>query len=88
MLPKLDFKETRSYQKLKAEFDRIKEKHLRDLFSEDKDRFEHFHIQMEEIPVSYTHLRAHETVLDLVCRLLLEKKHTSMLQCLDRSNHL
>ena len=35
---------------------------------------------MEEVmtsaitPVSYTHLRAHETVLDLVCRLLLEKK--------------
>ena len=24
--------------------------------------------------VSYTHLRAHETVLDLVCRLLLEHK--------------
>ena len=28
-------------------------------------------------PVSYTHLRAHETVLDLVCRLLLEKKNQS-----------
>ena len=30
-------------------------------------------------PVSYTHLRAHETVLDIVCRLLLEKKkrHTN-----------
>ena len=27
-----------------------------------------------DTPVSYTHLRAHETVLDLVCRLLLEKK--------------
>mgnify|MGYP003376760431 CR=1 FL=1 len=26
--------------------------------------------------VSYTHLRAHETVLDIVCRLLLEKKNT------------
>ena len=25
----------------------------------------------------YTHLRAHETVLDLVCRLLLEKKNTT-----------
>mgnify|MGYP003381559012 CR=1 FL=1 len=25
-------------------------------------------------PVSYTHLRAHETVLDIVCRLLLENK--------------
>ena len=32
-------------------------------------------IQYGRIPVSYTHLRAHETVLDLVCRLLLEKKH-------------
>ena len=27
--------------------------------------------------VSYTHLRAHETVLDIVCRLLLEKKKTT-----------
>ena len=31
-------------------------------------------------PVSYTHLRAHETVLDIVCRLLLAKKKT-------KSNH-
>ena len=28
----------------------------------------------ENSPVSYTHLRAHETRHDLVCRLLLEKK--------------
>ena len=32
---------------------------------------------MKLAPVSYTHLRAHETVLDLVCRLLLEKKKKS-----------
>ena len=31
-------------------------------------------------PVSYTHLRAHETVLDLVCRLLLEKKNQTRRQ--------
>ena len=31
------------------------------------------------VPVSYTHLRAHETVLDLVCRLLLEKKKQLMI---------
>ena len=30
---------------------------------------------VDRVPVSYTHLRAHETVLDLVCRLLLEKKN-------------
>ena len=33
-------------------------------------------------PVSYTHLRAHETVLDLVCRLLLEKKTYNKHDCL------
>ena len=32
--------------------------------------FDAFH----DVAVSYTHLRAHETVLDLVCRLLLENK--------------
>ena len=30
----------------------------------------------DEKPVSYTHLRAHETDSYLVCRLLLEKKKT------------
>ena len=34
--------------------------------------------QPDHQPVSYTHLRAHETVLDLVCRLLLEKKNPSI----------
>ena len=29
------------------------------------------------LPVSYTHLRAHETKANLVCRLLLEKKKTT-----------
>src|SRR5450756_3033704 len=32
-------------------------------------------------PVSYTHLRAHETRHDLVCRLLLEKKKTQIYGC-------
>ena len=35
---------------------------------------ENRHILIGPDAVSYTHLRAHETVLDLVCRLLLEKK--------------
>ena len=32
-------------------------------------------VERPDAAVSYTHLRAHETVLDLVCRLLLEKKN-------------
>ena len=38
--------------------------------------------------VSYTHLRAHETVLDLVCRLLLEKKKTHIKNCVLTFTHL
>ena len=37
----------------------------------------HLDIVWRTRPVSYTHLRAHETVLDLVCRLLLEKKNNT-----------
>ena len=33
-------------------------------------------LEIEEGAVSYTHLRAHETGRNLVCRLLLEKKKT------------
>ena len=33
--------------------------------------------QDREAAVSYTHLRAHETVLDLVCRLLLDTKNST-----------
>ena len=38
-------------------------------------------------PVSYTHLRAHETVLDLVCRLLLEKKKYHTYNTATTNNH-
>ena len=39
----------------------------------EKEIYKEFDIKRKS--VSYTHLRAHETVLDLVCRLLLEKKN-------------
>ena len=41
-----------------------------------KDKeFEESRSMDEAIAVSYTHLRAHETGRNLVCRLLLEKKN-------------
>ena len=46
--------------------------------------------EMNPVTVSYTHLRAHETVLDLVCRLLLENKKnktTTVHQSLTTTTH-
>ena len=45
-----------------------------DILNDRLDGSYHDPISMSIIAVYYTHLRAHETVLDLVCRLLLEKK--------------
>src|SRR5450756_2826488 len=43
--------------------------------TEEHDRERRRDVQrVDTRPVSYTHLRAHETRHDLVCRLLLEKK--------------
>ena len=39
------------------------------------------------VAVSYTHLRAHETVLDLVCRLLLEKKKKQRKKKINNNNN-
>ena len=38
--------------------------------------------------VSYTHLRAHETVLDIVCRLLLEKKNNNQKHKQQKQQHI
>ena len=61
-------------------FNILEPEFYKDLFEEidkDFDRVDFF-ISNAMISVSYTHLRAHETVLDLVCRLLLEKKKHSI----------
>ena len=44
-------------------------------------------VKAASVSVSYTHLRAHETVLDLVCRLLLEKQKEHQ-QPLLRETHI
>ena len=58
--------------------------------TESKTTVPHFYVTTEvdmgaalalRKPVSYTHLRAHETVLDTVCRLLLETKQPIHTPC-------
>ena len=44
------------------------------VFGDDLIRQRFGRVQVGLVAVSYTHLRAHATVLDLVCRLLLETK--------------
>ena len=52
-----------------------------------KDRQKALGLLARRGSVSYTHLRAHETVLDLVCRLLLEKKKKTRKQDHDSKDY-
>src|SRR5665648_1139176 len=72
---------TRSNQKIREESDRIYKALKADIqdVMDGKDDIRIMRVVDRKIgktyaPVSYTHLRAHETRHDLVCRLLLEKK--------------
>ena len=57
---------------LKEQSEKLKEleKIVHPLIQADRQNF------LNQNTVSYTHLRAHETGRNLVCRLLLEKKHS------------
>ncbi len=74
MLPKIPFKETGAYSKLISEFDGIKNKHLRTLFSEDRDRFSKFSIQFEELLFDYSKNRIDETIIDQLVAMAGELK--------------
>ena len=50
------------------------ERHQEPIISDDLPVLPLRGVVIYPMTVSYTHLRAHETVLDLVCRILLEKK--------------
>lgn len=74
MLPKIQFKETVAYQKLIPEFERIKDKHLRSIFSEEKNRFEKFSIQLEEILFDFSKNRIDAIILDQLVSMAEELK--------------
>jgi len=63
MFPNINFQETDSYYRLKDEAKRLENAHLRDLFSEDQDRFQKFTKRFEDILLDYSKNRIDEEVV-------------------------
>ncbi|SZD71211.1 Glucose-6-phosphate isomerase [Candidatus Ornithobacterium hominis] len=63
---------TQAWNKLENHFQSIKNKHLRDWFNEDKNRFDKFHIQLNEILFDYSKNRLDEKTLQLLIDLANE----------------
>lgn len=71
-LSKTNPTETRAWQLLKEHYDQIKDKHLRQWFKEDSQRFDKFSIQFNDILFDYSKNRIEEKTLKLLIQLAEE----------------
>jgi len=74
MLPTINFTETEAYKYLADHFIDINEKSLKDLFTEDKERFEKFSLLFEDILLDYSKNRINDTTFALLIQLAKECK--------------
>lgn len=74
MFPKVSFKDTDSYKELVAHAERMKEIHMKDLFSKNPERFNEFTSCFESILLDYSKNRIDRNVLDALRNLALECK--------------
>ncbi|WP_128543859.1 glucose-6-phosphate isomerase [Larkinella soli] len=69
MLSNHSFLQLPAYQQLQDHFEQIKDRHMRDLFAEDRDRFSRFSLRFEDILVDFSKNRITDETLRLLRRL-------------------
>ena len=72
MLPRIDFSKTHAFEKLSEHFQEMKEKHLRELFREDPDRFNKFSIELDGLLFDYSKNRINQKTTELLLQLAEE----------------
>ncbi|MFC5408651.1 glucose-6-phosphate isomerase [Larkinella bovis] len=69
MLPTHSFLQLPAYQKLKTHFEQLKERHLRDLFAENPQRFDEFSLRFDDMLVDFSKNRIDAETLQLLRQL-------------------
>ena len=72
MLPKINFTQTKSYEYLTDQFDKLSETHLKDLFKADDQRFNKFSVQFEDILLDYSKNRVDDETVALLIQCAKE----------------
>jgi glucose-6-phosphate isomerase len=72
MLERIDPTTTQAWAKLGRHFDSLKEVHMKDLFSQDPERFTRFSTQFEDMLVDYSKNRVTDETLALLLELAME----------------
>lgn len=74
VLEKINPTETSAWKKLKEHYESMKDRHMRDLFREDPERFSKFSIRHEDILVDYSKNIITDETMDLLFQLAREVK--------------
>ena len=64
--------DSNEWQDLKKHFDDIKNVQMRDLFKDDKQRFEKFHLALDDFLFDFSKNRIHDKTLDLLNKLAIK----------------
>lgn len=72
MLSKINFTQTQAYQYLADHLVEISDKHIKDLFKQDPERFEKFSVLFNDIFLDYSKNRIDETTIALLIQLAKE----------------
>ncbi len=73
MLQKTDPTKTKSWQHLSEHFEKIKDVQIKDLFTDDPQRFNRFSIRFKDILLDYSKNRITEETLQLLIELADER---------------
>jgi glucose-6-phosphate isomerase len=88
MFPNINFQETESYERLKNQAKRFENRHMRDLFTEDQDRFKKFTKCFENILLDYSKNRIDESVVEQLHSLAAECKLDEAIEAFFSGEHI
>lgn len=74
MLENINPTKTKAWKKLQEHYEQIKDKHMKDMFKEDPERFQKFSLKFEDILLDYSKNRITQETMELLFELARECK--------------
>lgn len=88
MLPNVNPTQTQAWKKLSTHHQQMKAVHMKELFKDDPDRFQHFSTQFEDILLDYSKNRITQETLDLLLELAKESKLQDAITAMFSGEHI
>lgn len=88
MLPNVNPTQTQAWKKLSTHYQQMKAVHMKQLFKDDPDRFQHFSTQFEDILLDYSKNRITQETLDLLVELAQESKLKDAITAMFSGEHI